>query len=64
MAARSPIFPKKQQSRPAEVQLPLNEDRIRSRAYEIYQRRGGLAGTETDDWLQAEAELKALRDTK
>jgi hypothetical protein len=33
------------------------EDRIRMRAYEIYERRGGTPGHAVDDWLQAEAEL-------
>jgi len=33
------------------------EDRIRVRAYEIYERRGGASGHAVDDWLQAEAEL-------
>jgi hypothetical protein len=31
---------------------------IRSRAYEIYLERDGLAGNELDDWLQAERELE------
>jgi Protein of unknown function (DUF2934) len=35
-----------------------NHDEIRIRAYEIYLERGGLPGTELDDWLQAERELK------
>lgn len=33
------------------------EDRIRLRAYELYERRGGTPGQAVDDWLQAEAEL-------
>jgi hypothetical protein len=33
------------------------EDRIRMRAYEIYERRGKIPGHSVDDWLQAEAEL-------
>jgi hypothetical protein len=32
---------------------------IRRRAYEIYLERDGLGGNEVDDWLQAEAELRA-----
>jgi hypothetical protein len=31
---------------------------IRSRAYEIYLERDGLAGNALDDWLQAERELE------
>jgi DUF2934 family protein len=40
------------------------EERIRLRAYEIYEQRGRADGHALDDWLQAEAELskqKALR---
>ncbi len=33
------------------------EQKVRSRAYELYQRRGGEDGHELDDWLQAESEL-------
>jgi hypothetical protein len=34
------------------------EERIRMRAYELYERRGRLDGYAVADWLQAEAELK------
>jgi hypothetical protein len=37
------------------------EERIRRRAYDLYERRGGEAGHETEDWLQAEAELARER---
>jgi hypothetical protein len=33
------------------------EDRIRLRAYELYEQRGKYPGHAMDDWLQAEAEL-------
>lgn len=33
------------------------EDRIRVRAYELYERRGKCPGGALDDWLRAEAEL-------
>ena len=33
------------------------QQKIRSRAYQLYQERGGEAGHELDDWLQAENEL-------
>ena len=36
----------------------FTEDDVRLRAYEIYQRRGGAAGNDLDDWLQAERELR------
>lgn len=42
---------------------PPTEDEIRKRAYEIYCARNGGAGSETDDWLKAEAELKEKRRT-
>jgi hypothetical protein len=39
------------------------EDQIRMRAYEIYCARNGAPGSELDDWLQAENELKEGRAT-
>ena len=33
------------------------EERIRRRAYEIYEQRGGVHGFALDDWLLAEGEL-------
>jgi len=39
--------------------LPPTLEQIRQRAHEIYLARGGAAGHELDDWLQAERELKA-----
>jgi hypothetical protein len=38
---------------------PVNlEDEIRRRAYELYQQRGGAAGSEAEDWLTAEREVR------
>jgi Protein of unknown function (DUF2934) len=37
---------------------PARDKEIRRRAYEIYLERGGQAGGDLDDWLQAEHELK------
>jgi hypothetical protein len=37
----------------------LTTERIRERAYAIYQSRQGGAGDATSDWLQAERELAA-----
>jgi hypothetical protein len=34
------------------------DEKIRFRAYEIYLERGQQPGSELDDWLQAERELK------
>jgi hypothetical protein len=40
------------------------EDRIRQRAYERYQERGGEHGHDTDDWLEAERELEGNADQR
>jgi len=37
--------------------LPLDE-RIQRRAYELYVQRGNQSGSELDDWLQAEEEIR------
>jgi len=39
--------------------LSPSPEQIRQRAQEIYLARGGAAGRELDDWLQAERELQA-----
>jgi hypothetical protein len=54
MAARAIAIPKKNQPQA----LPL-EEQIRQRAYEIYVQRDGQDGSELDDWLHAEAELRS-----
>jgi Protein of unknown function (DUF2934) len=41
------------------------EDRIRHRAYQLYEERGTVDGFALDDWLQAEAEvLRAQQQRK
>jgi len=35
------------------------EDEIRRRAYEIYLQRGNAPGSQHDDWLAAEREIRA-----
>jgi hypothetical protein len=37
------------------------EQRIRERAYQIYQQRGAKGGHAEGDWLTAEAELKEIK---
>jgi len=37
----------------------LDQDEIARRAYDLFLQRGSVPGHETDDWLQAEAELSA-----
>ncbi len=43
-------------ARPSVVPFSLEEE-IRRRAYELYEQRGPLLGSETDDWLVAEREI-------
>lgn len=39
--------------------VPINlEDEVRRRAYELYQQRGSGAGSEAEDWLNAEREIR------
>jgi hypothetical protein len=44
-------------SEPGLLEAETREDRIRRRAYEIYERSGGIEGRDVDHWLAAEAEL-------
>jgi hypothetical protein len=37
------------------------EERIRQRAYELYQERGGVDGNATDDWQQAKEEVLSCK---
>jgi len=39
--------------------VPINlDDEIRRRAYELYQQRGSRSGSEAEDWLAAEREVR------
>jgi DUF2934 family protein len=39
--------------------VPINlEEEIRRRAYELYQQRGPASGSEAEDWLTAEREVR------
>jgi hypothetical protein len=38
---------------------PSGEDRIRIRAYELYEKRNGAPGDAESDWYRAEAELES-----
>jgi hypothetical protein len=42
-------------------QLPL-EERVQMRAYELYVLRGNESGSEMDDWLQAEDEVREAEE--
>ncbi len=43
------------------VSAPALEDKIRIRAYELFEERGYEHGRDLDDWLQAEAEFLRAR---
>jgi outer membrane protein TolC len=63
MAARASVRPKNQPkpgTSQANQQSPA-EEQIRQRAYDLYRQRDGQGGSEVDDWLQAEAEVKSSR---
>jgi hypothetical protein len=38
------------------------EERVRRRAYELYVQRGNQSGSELDDWLQAEEEVRRAQE--
>ena len=42
--------------RPNQTEAKI-EEKIRQRAYELYQQRGGGKGNPTEDWLQAKKEI-------
>jgi hypothetical protein len=52
---------------PMKIQSVVNElesdiqERIRARAYQLFQERGGEPGHDVEDWLQAEAEILGSR---
>jgi DUF2934 family protein len=43
---------------------PSLQDKIRFRAYELYQQRGGEDGHATEDWWQAEKEIRQNRGSR
>ena len=40
------------------------EERIERRAYELYVQRGNQSGSELEDWLQAEAEVRQTQEER
>jgi len=38
------------------------EERVRRRAYELYVQNGNQSGSEYDDWLQAEEEIRRVQE--
>ncbi len=52
---------------PARVEMSSEEPRITriaKRAHDLYEARGGNAGRDLDDWLQAEREIDAEIDNR
>jgi len=47
----------------SEVQTLDRDERIRRRAYSLYEQRGRVDGHDMDDWLQAEAEVSGKSKT-
>jgi hypothetical protein len=41
--------------------MPKSKSKIRQRAYELYQERGGVNGNATDDWRQVKEEMLSYR---
>jgi hypothetical protein len=48
---------------PSTAQTPIPHERIALRAYEKWVKRGRPAGTDVQDWIEAEAELRAEQAT-
>ena len=47
---------------PIQTQTSELDDKIRRRAYELYEQRGRTNGSEFEDWVQAEAEVLGNND--
>jgi hypothetical protein len=58
-----PYTPRVKAAADLTAQLPL-EERIRMRAHELYVLQGNESGSEMDDWLQAEEEIRAAEEQK
>ena len=54
-----PVFVRAKQPTPTTFSL---EDRVRRRAYELYVQHGNQPGSELNDWLQAEEEIRRAND--
>lgn len=61
MAAKS----KFREPRSGKANLPRDiEERIRRRAYELYEERGRVDGFALDDWLKAEREILGAQEQR
>jgi hypothetical protein len=61
-ALASPKTAEKESAPSPAISTDPTEDQIRQRAHEIYLQRGCQDGMEIEDWLQAEAELRAAQE--
>ena len=59
MAAKAVGTPKEAENK----SLPL-EEQVRRRAHEIYLQKGGEDGSDLDDWLQAEREIREAQGSQ
>ena len=62
-----PSTPKQPLTRPAaagttDLSAVISDDEVRNHAYQLYERRGGAEGKAVDDWLTAEAHLRARKN--
>jgi Protein of unknown function (DUF2934) len=48
--------------KPVEPKSPELDDKIRRRAYELYEQRGRTDGSELEDWVRAEIEVLGPND--
>lgn len=46
------------------MSVSSDRDKIAQRAYQIYEQRGKVPGSDFSDWLQAEKELSAQEKSK
>ena len=53
--------PRRQSTNAPDDRLQNLEERIRQRAFELYEARGREEGHDIDDWLQAEAEIAGAK---
>jgi hypothetical protein len=60
IVSKNPKFPKVKASPASKSAVPdvsISRDRIRDRAFQIYESRGGQPGYDAQDWLRAEIEI-------
>jgi len=55
-------MPKPARAKEPTVETLSLEERIRRRAYELYVLQGNQSGSELDDWLQAEEEIRRVKE--